>query len=388
MRSLILSLSAVLALSSCGVNVDLSSLKFDPEEEEVRAEPDVARQTDTPRQDGAPTDVVVPPEVIVQSGNCWDVYECIIFEEMAWNLNQNKFLKCGATLDDGEYSVPIQGLHDCLDVCMISDTGKEFAACLTANCIDYTLKCMNDGDEGDKSCAEAMACSLGDCSATPDRPNGGGLGCLLECYEGMSNDEVDKLTGVIDECVFKDGETNPACIPAAQLCFAGSGDADEECWDVIMCMQDCEHCGEDGPGRDGECQPETCVIDCFWGMSWDAHDQINGLSLCYSDPYANAFECLEAGLLCFEYNLSGLPGTTTCAQTLQIMKESYYMPEGVPFTDKFEGMLGSFWTLNKNHVLSMHKTLSCLSENWEVFKGYGAMPKAQWAECAQNQECH
>jgi hypothetical protein len=66
------------------------------------------------------------------------------------------------------------------------------------------------------------------------------------------------------------------------------------------------------------------------------------------------------------------------------MKGSYYAPPTVPFADKFGGMLGTFWALNKEYISTMYGTLECLSHKWEVFPGYGKMGQPHWAECAQN----
>lgn len=366
---------------SCGVNVDLSKLEFvRAESGDVRSGVDVAKPVDVPGTDNARSDSSEEPDAEA-SASCWEVYSCLMQEEMSWDLNQSSFLKCGAILENGEFAEPIQDLHDCLDVCVISDTADEFGACLFANCIDDTLRCVNDMG-GEKSCAEAMMCSASDCTAFQADPSINDAYCLLDCFSGLDEEELDKLASVIDECFESDGEMNASCVPAIQYCYAGSGSADKSCQDVLTCQQQCEPCDEDNPDGGEECSG-SCFFECYEDISWDAHDQISGLTLCYIDEAADPFVCLNYSLQCFEESLGAQPGTTTCAQTLQTIKGHYYAGDNVHFAEKFGAMLGTFWALNKEYISTMYMTLECLSEKWGVFPGYGAMGNQHWKECAE-----
>jgi hypothetical protein len=380
MRSLILGLMTLVTLASCSVNVDLKNLEFLPEgEEDTRPQGDAKPPADITRNDNAPVDTGDEPDV-EGSANCWEVYRCLIQDEMAWDLEAKKFAKCGATLSDGQYAPAIQDMHDCLDNCVISDTAEEFAGCMFDYCIEDTLQCIND-IPGDKSCGEAMQCSAHDCDAFGDEPGMDDIFCLLDCYSGLNEEELEKLSSVVAECFKQDGDMNVHCVPAIQLCYAGSGDADKSCWEMLTCTQECEQCDQT---PDSEDCSGTCVFECYEDMSWDAYDQFNGLTLCYIDGAANAFECLDYALQCFEDNLGGQPGTTSCADTLQGMKEPYYAPKNAPFVDKYGGMLGTLWALNHNHINTMYGTLECLYKKWDLFPGYGEMPQLHWKECALN----
>lgn len=385
-RSLILSLAAGLALSSCGVNVDLSSLTFDSgAEADTRAVLDVPVPADASGIELQPGDGTGAPDVVGPPG-CWEVYQCLAKEEMAWDLAQNKFLKCGATLEDGKYPEAIQGLHDCLDTCVISDTANEFGMCLFANCINQTITCIND-EGGDKECSEAMQCSTHDCSGLSEGTSIEDAFCLLDCFSGLEGEQLDRLVGIVDECFEEEEGLNPGCVPALQTCYAGSGEANKSCWDLISCTQTCPQCADPLPEPvDGECsqKQQQCTFDCYVGMSMDAYDQLMGFSECYLDPKANAFTCLDSALLCFEESLGAQPGTLSCAASLSIVQDGYYMPDNVEHTKKFEVMMGAFWALNKNYKAIMHQTLKCLGKKWDVFPGYGAMQLQHWTECAVN----
>ncbi len=265
---------------------------------------------------------------------------------------------------------------------MISDTGDEFGGCLFANCIDATLQCVNDVG-GDRSCADAMMCSAHDCQVFQNEPSINDAYCLLDCFSSLGEDELDKLSNVVNECFEQDGDMNADCVPAIQYCYAGSGSADKECSDVLGCQQQCPQCDEEGPNGEEDCSG-SCFFECYENISWDAHDQISGLTLCYIDEAVDPFVCLDYALQCFEGSLGSQPGTTTCAETLESMKVSFYAPAIFSSEEKYEAMLGTFWALNKNYVSTMYGTLDCLSHKWEVFPGYGKMAQPHWAECAQN----
>jgi hypothetical protein len=376
--------AAVCTGAACG---QISSCNCGPcAESDSQSEPDVATASDAAGSDDATlADAPIPdlmsdasadvPDVEMAK-NCWEVFECIISDEMAWDLAEYSFLQCGAILENGKYDTTVQELHDCLDVCMITDSDEEFASCLTTNCIDSTLSCMGESTDGSKNCAQANRCSIVDCTVYDGQPLATSLSCLLGCYAGMDTAEIDKLTEVVDQCAFEGWDSNPACLPALRHCYAGSGDAGKSCWEMIACDQSCGLCDD--------CQVEACLAKCYLGMSWEAYDQTVGLTLCYRDESADPFVCLDYALQCFEESLGSQPGTTSCAQTLQAMKGSYYAPATVPFEDKFGGMLETFWALNKEYISTMFGTLECLSHKWEIFPGYGVMGQPHWAECAQN----
>ncbi len=385
MRALILSFATIVALNSCGVSVDLSNLKFAAEETDSGAKIDVPAPVDIPGTDLRAGDNSTTPDVVAPA-SCWEVYRCLAQEEMAWDLAQNKFLKCGATIEDGKYPEAIQGLYNCLDTCVISETANEFAMCLFANCIDQTITCIND-QGGDKRCADAMQCSTHECTGLTDETSIEDAFCLLECFSGLEGEQLDKLFGVVDGCFEDESGLNPGCVPALQSCYAGSGDANKTCWDLISCTQACPQCADPGPEPvDGNCeqQQQQCMFDCYVGMSMEAYDQLMGFSECYLDPKANAFVCLDSALSCFQESLGAQPGTLSCADSLMTIKNGYYMPKAAPAADKYGEMMGAFWGLNKNYAATMHQTLKCLSEKWEVFPGYGAMPQLHWAECAKS----
>jgi hypothetical protein len=375
-RSLAPVLVLALLVAACGVNVDLSGLSFQPESVADTANnvstdlPDLTAQGDLPGADAGPDTVEVPL-------SCWEVYDCLIFQEKGWDLALSKFKACGATVINEELVGPVGDLEHCLDICMLEQSIEDFAECLGAFCIAESIVCINDGSTGDKSCADALWCTVEECNATADEPAEHGLECLLDCYGGMSPGEVDELNDVVGECVKKDGGDNPGCIPAAQQCFANSGSADKSCWDVAACLQACTSCDEADP----DCHPESCLVACFWGMSMEAYEQYSGLSECFTDPFANVFACLQEAVACFGPNFQSGALTDPCAKTIEKIRGIYYMPE-MPFGERYDKMLGVLWKINKEHIPFVVDAFYCLEEKWTVFPGYGAMPQGQFEDCA------
>ncbi len=183
MRSLapLLLTGLLLGILSCGVNIDVSNLEFEPATKDVT----------TPDKEVAPADAlgdVVPPDTAdvapVDAGpdavtpqKCWQVYECVVYEKGGWDLELKKFQQCGAEVVNNKLtSPPVSELYKCLDICMINDNMEEFGNCLMTNCIGYTLKCVHDSAPGDKTCADALMCLVEECSEIEPTP-GNELDC-------------------------------------------------------------------------------------------------------------------------------------------------------------------------------------------------------------------
>jgi len=372
-------------VAGCGVSLDLKNLTFAPED--AGAGDDLSSTAETTAGDlTSPGDVtaetLVPQEVtsvdqVQGMPRCWDLFNCVLYDETAMDLNESAFNKCGGSTEWKSESAVI-GLRGCLLACMVSSTLDEFMVCLGGDCLDDTLQCLNDED-GTKSCADASYCATTKCNqlteGTSDQAN-----CMIECFSDVEHTELAKLEMVLKSC----GETQSdsgQCQKAIQECYAGSGD--NTCPESLECFQGCDDAcpKEDDPGNDEppDCpEKELCFVNCLYGISEDASQLITGMSVCSYDKNHNPFKCIKSGINCYYDTLSGLQGCKQVAAAIYGPYKNYDHPEC------YNTMFFSALQIKHAHVNGLLDFLGCLEGEWEKKPGYGQIGALEWNKCVDN----
>jgi len=367
----ILSIALSVTALSCGVNLDFSSLSFEPgaatdEDTGTVGPADVEGQetgsADSVAPDTSP-DSVVPPEM-----SCWELFDCVIFEKVDLALTETTFNQCKGS-EEWLSESAVLNLRGCLDDCLDGTNGDDLGKCLGSECLDETLTCVND-TEGDKTCGQAMICTVDECAQYSDGDKQQ-IDCMLGCFDDMDHLELPRLKQVMDQCMAGGEEDSFECQESVYQCYAGTGE--KSCYDVLQCMA---VCNKDCEG--GECDDGTCFNHCIYGIHEDAAGILLEMARCNVYEEHNVFSCLIAAATCLHDHMGGF---TTCQATVKALSNDYYSTALSPI-EKYHKMSQTVTGIKPAKFDAIMQVLECLMEKWEAHPGYGQIPEMQWNACA------
>ena len=188
------------------------------------------------------------------------------------------------------------------DHCKDDLTAECLGTCNWTVCGGVLIDCLDDGDAGEESCADATPCfqTCGDTS-TP-------YGCMSGCVGKLTPTGKDQLRANLSCAadawlVGRSFETE--CVVESMSCWTGGNSGDAECYEVFDCFRGCS--AEDVP----------CFQDCVSQLSGEAQK-----------AYANAQPCFGVGPTsdgCSEKVMACMApaGQSTCIESLGCMHSCY-----------------------------------------------------------------
>jgi hypothetical protein len=173
--------------------------------------------------------------------------------------------------------------------------------CFKANCTGFLGACLEDGTNGDKTCASSMGC-FDQCSLGKDAP----FTCMAACYNAL--DKANKaLLGTFATCANKavgEGkDPEKVCVPEMLACVAGGKTGTKGCWELFPCLKDCQAKG----GTE-----DACVAQCVQQLSKEGQEQFLAMTPCFDkedDP-----TCLDKYMAC-----AAPSGTKSCLDSFDCL---------------------------------------------------------------------
>lgn len=291
--------TTLVALSGCGstadagggaASADTNSTSDTSQLNDGSGNADTLAQGDGPIADAAASDTgavdssggdATPADTSIKYPTCVDLSQCVVDACATNKPNCQDACLTSTTQEATVAAVPLLSCvqEKCVKTqCKDSKDQKCMDDCVTGQCMNFLLTCIDNGKTGAASCSTAQTCF----QACPlNKPNS--LSCLANCYNGMSAIGKGQLKAFGD-CAAKNPGPDPTQACGTELigCLLADKAGPKGCYEAFDCTQACPQTG-----------PESfnCIIGCAAQLTKKAQLEFLAVSGCFgkkNDVLCNA----------------------------------------------------------------------------------------------------